>query len=242
MVHREQRSRRKGGDEPSARSHRAPRKARRRSAPRARRGGAPRWFRRDDRQSRDVRKMPLPRVAEIMTQRRLKRLPVLDDRGALVGRVSRLDRRIRRRHPARAGHAQGRSDRPPGPFPRSCRPASPPASTRLSCWTPRRDRRTRRQCGTQGADRAFAQGQGPSLDHAPLALGTLQGRRGARPASHQGAGFRAAARYSIRWAPRRATTSPAASTPKTRSRRGPAKRGRGSRGASATRPLQPGSR
>ena len=34
---------------------------------------------------------PLPRVAEIMTHRRLKRLPVVDDRCALVGMVSRLD-------------------------------------------------------------------------------------------------------------------------------------------------------
>jgi CBS domain-containing protein len=34
---------------------------------------------------------PLPRVAEIMTGRRLKRLPVVDERGALVGMVSRVD-------------------------------------------------------------------------------------------------------------------------------------------------------
>ncbi len=34
---------------------------------------------------------PLPRIAEIMTHRRLKRLPVVDDHGALVGMVSRLD-------------------------------------------------------------------------------------------------------------------------------------------------------
>lgn len=34
---------------------------------------------------------PLPRVAEVMSQRRLKRLPVVDDRGALVGMVSRVD-------------------------------------------------------------------------------------------------------------------------------------------------------
>lgn len=34
---------------------------------------------------------PLPRVAEIMTHRRLKRLPVVDEHGALVGMVSRLD-------------------------------------------------------------------------------------------------------------------------------------------------------
>jgi CBS domain-containing protein len=34
---------------------------------------------------------PLPRIAEIMTHRRLKRLPVVDERGALVGMVSRLD-------------------------------------------------------------------------------------------------------------------------------------------------------
>jgi CBS domain-containing protein len=33
----------------------------------------------------------LPRIAEIMTHRRLKRLPVVDERGALVGMVSRLD-------------------------------------------------------------------------------------------------------------------------------------------------------
>jgi CBS domain-containing protein len=34
---------------------------------------------------------PLPRIAEIMTHRRLKRLPVVDERGALAGMVSRLD-------------------------------------------------------------------------------------------------------------------------------------------------------
>jgi CBS domain-containing protein len=34
---------------------------------------------------------PLPRIAEIMTHRRLKRLPVVDEHGALVGMVSRLD-------------------------------------------------------------------------------------------------------------------------------------------------------
>jgi CBS domain-containing protein len=34
---------------------------------------------------------PLPRVAEIMTHRRLKRLPVVDEHGALVGMVSRVD-------------------------------------------------------------------------------------------------------------------------------------------------------
>ncbi|MGB8296198.1 MAG: DUF190 domain-containing protein [Polyangia bacterium] len=34
---------------------------------------------------------PLTRVAEIMSYRRLKRLPVVDERGALVGMVSRLD-------------------------------------------------------------------------------------------------------------------------------------------------------
>lgn len=34
---------------------------------------------------------PLPAVAEIMTNRRLKRLPVVDDHGAMVGMVSRLD-------------------------------------------------------------------------------------------------------------------------------------------------------
>lgn len=34
---------------------------------------------------------PLPRVAEVMAQRQLKRLPVVDDRGALVGVVSRVD-------------------------------------------------------------------------------------------------------------------------------------------------------
>ncbi len=33
----------------------------------------------------------LPRLAEIMARRRLKRLPVVDDRGALVGMVSRVD-------------------------------------------------------------------------------------------------------------------------------------------------------
>lgn len=34
---------------------------------------------------------PLTEVAEIMPHRRLKRLPVVDDRGAMVGMVSRLD-------------------------------------------------------------------------------------------------------------------------------------------------------
>ncbi len=34
---------------------------------------------------------PLPRAAEIMTHRRLKRLPVVDEHGALIGMVSRLD-------------------------------------------------------------------------------------------------------------------------------------------------------
>jgi CBS domain-containing protein len=34
---------------------------------------------------------PLPRIAEIMTHRRLKRLPVVDEHGALLGMVSRLD-------------------------------------------------------------------------------------------------------------------------------------------------------
>ncbi len=34
---------------------------------------------------------PLPRVAEVMARRRLKRLPVVDDGGALVGMVSRVD-------------------------------------------------------------------------------------------------------------------------------------------------------
>ncbi len=34
---------------------------------------------------------PLPAVAEVMTNRRLKRLPVIDDHGAMVGLVSRLD-------------------------------------------------------------------------------------------------------------------------------------------------------
>ncbi|HVN30974.1 MAG TPA: DUF190 domain-containing protein [Thermoanaerobaculaceae bacterium] len=34
---------------------------------------------------------PLPSVAEIMAHRRLKRLPVVDDHGALVGMVSRVD-------------------------------------------------------------------------------------------------------------------------------------------------------
>lgn len=34
---------------------------------------------------------PLPRVAEVMTHRRLKRLPVVDEHGALVGIVSRVD-------------------------------------------------------------------------------------------------------------------------------------------------------
>lgn len=38
----------------------------------------------------DVR-TPLPRIAEIMTHRRLKRLPVVSEHGALVGMVSRLD-------------------------------------------------------------------------------------------------------------------------------------------------------
>lgn len=36
-------------------------------------------------------RMPLTQVAEIMAYRHLKRLPVVDDRGALVGMVSRLD-------------------------------------------------------------------------------------------------------------------------------------------------------
>ena len=35
--------------------------------------------------------MPLPGVAEVMTNRRLKRLPVVDDHGAMIGIVSRLD-------------------------------------------------------------------------------------------------------------------------------------------------------
>ncbi|HEY6001819.1 MAG TPA: DUF190 domain-containing protein [Anaeromyxobacter sp.] len=34
---------------------------------------------------------PLPRIAEIMTHRRLKRLPVVDEHGALAGMVSRFD-------------------------------------------------------------------------------------------------------------------------------------------------------
>ncbi len=34
---------------------------------------------------------PLPQVAAVMTSRRLKRLPVVDDHGAMVGLVSRLD-------------------------------------------------------------------------------------------------------------------------------------------------------
>jgi len=34
---------------------------------------------------------PLPRVAEVMAHRRLKRLPVVDDRGKCVGMVSRVD-------------------------------------------------------------------------------------------------------------------------------------------------------
>jgi len=34
---------------------------------------------------------PLPAIAEVMTNRRLKRLPVVDDHGAMVGIVSRLD-------------------------------------------------------------------------------------------------------------------------------------------------------
>ncbi len=34
---------------------------------------------------------PLPAVAEVMTDRRLKRLPVVDDHGAMVGMVSRID-------------------------------------------------------------------------------------------------------------------------------------------------------
>jgi CBS domain-containing protein len=34
---------------------------------------------------------PLPQVAEVMTNRRLKRLPVVDDHGAIVGMVSRVD-------------------------------------------------------------------------------------------------------------------------------------------------------
>lgn len=34
---------------------------------------------------------PLPAVAEVMSRRRLKRLPVIDERGALVGMVSRVD-------------------------------------------------------------------------------------------------------------------------------------------------------
>jgi CBS domain-containing protein len=34
---------------------------------------------------------PLPQVAEVMANRRLKRLPVVDDRGVMVGMVSRVD-------------------------------------------------------------------------------------------------------------------------------------------------------
>jgi CBS domain-containing protein len=34
---------------------------------------------------------PLPQVAEVMTNRRLKRLPVVDDHGAMLGMVSRVD-------------------------------------------------------------------------------------------------------------------------------------------------------
>jgi CBS domain-containing protein len=34
---------------------------------------------------------PLPQVAEVMTNRRLKRLPVVDDHGTIVGMVSRID-------------------------------------------------------------------------------------------------------------------------------------------------------
>ncbi len=34
---------------------------------------------------------PLPRIAEIMTHRRLKRLPVVDEHGSMVGMVSRVD-------------------------------------------------------------------------------------------------------------------------------------------------------
>jgi len=34
---------------------------------------------------------PLPRIADVMTHRRLKRLPVVDDSGALVGIVTRVD-------------------------------------------------------------------------------------------------------------------------------------------------------
>ena len=34
---------------------------------------------------------PLPAIAEVMTNRRLKRLPVVDDHGAMLGMVSRLD-------------------------------------------------------------------------------------------------------------------------------------------------------
>ncbi|MCL4236419.1 MAG: DUF190 domain-containing protein, partial [Deltaproteobacteria bacterium] len=37
------------------------------------------------------RAMPLTQVAEIMVFRRLKRIPVVDDHGALVGMISRLD-------------------------------------------------------------------------------------------------------------------------------------------------------
>ena len=36
-------------------------------------------------------RLPLPQVAEVMSSRRLKRLPVVDDSGAMVGLVSRLD-------------------------------------------------------------------------------------------------------------------------------------------------------
>ena len=36
-------------------------------------------------------RLPLPGVAEVMANRRLKRLPVVDDAGAMVGLVSRLD-------------------------------------------------------------------------------------------------------------------------------------------------------
>ncbi len=34
---------------------------------------------------------PLPRIAEVMTHRRLKRLPVVDEHGAMIGMVSRVD-------------------------------------------------------------------------------------------------------------------------------------------------------
>lgn len=37
------------------------------------------------------RDAPVPRVAELLARRRLKRLPVVDEQGALVGMVSRLD-------------------------------------------------------------------------------------------------------------------------------------------------------